>query len=352
MNNLNILPSYTEYFSLNTTTTGLLTAGGWMGNMLSCFLMQPVADNLGRKKAILLSVAICAVGVILQAASQNIGMFVVARIVVGLGDMISSAAAPALLAELLPASNRGFVLGFFFACFYVGSLMASIIAYGSGNIVSTWAWRLPSLLQIIPSALALCLLPFLPESPRWLVSQGHFDYAREVLIVTAGGNDVAQATAQTTLDEIEVAIQAEKIKYPGNPWIEILKGAANQRRLAILVIFALMTEMLGNFVVSFYLGTILDQAGITNSNTQLQINVILNCYCFLVAVLGSYMLDIIGRRAQTMGGISGMIIFLFILGGLIKSESKVFCGQVVLKLILHQHMAPVLTKRASTALLL
>jgi MFS family permease len=327
MNNLNILPSYTEYFSLNTTTTGLLTAGGWMGNMLSCFLMQPVADHFGRKKALLLSAAVCTIGIILQAAAQNIGMFVVARIIVGLGAMLSSAAAPALLAELLPASNRGFVLGFFFSCFYVGSLLAAIVAYGSGNILSTWAWRLPSLLQIIPSLLSLCLLPLLPESPRWLISQGQNEHAREVLMVAAGLTDIMHEKVERTFGEIEIAIAEEKVKYPGNPWIEICKGAANQKRLAILIIFAFMTELLGNFVVSFYLGNILTQAGVTNSNTQLQINVALNCFCFAVAVLGSYLLDVVGRRAQTLGGISGMIVCLYILGGLIKSK----CSQSKLR---------------------
>ncbi|KAK4946421.1 hypothetical protein LTR10_014620 [Elasticomyces elasticus] len=264
MNGLQILPSYTDYFHLNTATNGLNNAASWMGAILATPLLQFVPDNFGRKKAILLSAIVCFIGIILQSASQNIGMFIVARMIVGLGSQLSSAASPALLGELLPAVTRGRILGFFFSCFYVGSLASAIINYGSQNIQSTWSWRLPSLLQIIPSLLALCLLPFVPESPRWLISQGRHD-----------------------------------------------------QPLWQLCHFALSVPQLTRNN-SFYLDKILTQAGITDTTTKTQINVILSCFSFVVACFGSYMLDIIGRRKQALGSVASMIVCLYIVGGMIK----------------------------------
>ncbi len=250
MNGLNILPSYTEYFHLNTATRGLNTAAAWIGNLLACMVMQPVTDGFGRKKGILLSACVCYVGIILQAAAQNVGMFVVSRMIVGLGAQLSSSAAPALLGELVPAVTRGRILGIFFSCFYVGSLLVSIINYGSQNIQSTWSWRLPSLLQLIPSTLALCLLPFVPESPRWLISKGHFGHAREVLVIVEGFGDPDAPNVALSFDEIQSALAAEKEMYPKNPWLEIVATVGNRKRLAILVSFGVMLEMFGNFVVS------------------------------------------------------------------------------------------------------
>lgn len=325
MNGLQILPSYTEYFHLNTATNGLNNASSWMGSILATPFLQIAPDMLGRKKAILISAMVCFVGIILQSAAQNIGMFIVARMVVGFGSQMSSASAPALLGELLPAATRGRILGFFFSCFYVGSLLSAIINYGSQNIQSTWSWRLPSLLQFIPSALALCLLPFVPESPRWLISKGKHEHAREVLIVVQGGGDPSSEAATATFAEIESALAAERAVFRHNPWREIAATPANRKRLLILCTFGVMINSFGNFVISFYLDKILTQAGITDTNTKTQINVILSCWSFVVACCGSYMLDFLGRRKQALGSVVGMIVSLYLVGGLIKSTCLPTC---------------------------
>lgn len=62
----------------------------------------------------------------------------------------------------------------------------------------------------------------------------------------------------------------------------------------------------------------LTQAGITDPTTQLQINIILNCWSFAVACAGSLLTDVIGRRIQALTGISGMIVMLYLFGGLAK----------------------------------
>jgi len=70
----------------------------------------------------------------------------------------------------------------------------------------------------------------------------------------------------------------------------------------------------------FYLGKVLTQAGITSTHTQLKINVILSCWSFAVSIFGSFALDSIGRRKQTLGCIAGMIATLYILAGMIASR--------------------------------
>ncbi|KAH6889331.1 hexose transporter-like protein [Thelonectria olida] len=322
MNGLLILPSYTEYFHLTTALEGLNNAASWMGGIVGAFLMQPVPDYFGRRRAIVVASIITAVGIILQAAAQNIAMFVIARIIVGMGSAISNGAAPTLLGELLPAHKRGRILGLFFSCFYVGSLASAIVNYGSQNIDSTWSWRLPSLLQFIPSLLAVILVPFVPESPRWLIANRRDDEAHEVLVIMQGRGVEDVQQGWESLREIKTVMMKEEEEYPRNPWREIVSTPANRKRLAILVAFGPMINMFGNFVISFYLTKILDQAGVTNTTTQTQIQVIINCWSFAVAVLGSFMTDILGRRMQTFIGVGGMVVTLYIIGGLIKTYGE------------------------------
>jgi hypothetical protein len=58
---------------------------------------------------------------------------------------------------------------------------AAWATFGTFKINTTWAWRIPSLLQVIPSVLQVIFILFAPESPRYLVSKGKEAEALETL---------------------------------------------------------------------------------------------------------------------------------------------------------------------------
>lgn len=270
LNGLNILPSYTDYFQLNAATTGLNTASVFIGGILGPLVSGVLADRIGRRPAILWGSLVTIVGVVLQTAAQNIAMFVVARILLGFGTAVSGIAAGVYLSETFPSRWRAWGVGLLNDFYYVGALVAAGITLGTGQWASTWAWRAPSLFQGIFSVLCIVVLPFIPESPRWLAYQGDYEAARTVVAQANADGDAADPVAITVYKEIIDTLAWEKKEgrtlSPG----EIFKTPSARKRLLIGMSPGPFSCIAGNIIASYYLSAELDTAGITNTNDQLK----------------------------------------------------------------------------------
>lgn len=111
LNGLNILPSYTDYFKLNSATTGLNTASVFIGGFLGPLVSGVIADRLGRRPAIFWGSFVTIIGIIIQTAAQNIAMFVVARIILGFGSAITGIAGGIFLSEVFSSRWRAWGVG-------------------------------------------------------------------------------------------------------------------------------------------------------------------------------------------------------------------------------------------------
>ena len=136
MGSLNVMPSYSDYFTLTTATKSLNTAISYMGGATCALFAGLAVDWRGRKECIFYSAVITMIGGIIQGAAQNIGMFIAGRFIVGLGLGLAQVATPTLVAETAPVEYRGFALGLYYACWGVGTLVASGVCYGVSGIIS------------------------------------------------------------------------------------------------------------------------------------------------------------------------------------------------------------------------
>lgn len=317
LNGLNILPSYTNYFHLTPATTGLQTASVFIGGCLSV-VWGPVTDQLGRRPALLWAAVITLLAVVLQTAAQDVAMFVIARMLIGFGTCASGLSGPVYLAETLPLHWRGWGLGFFNDCYYVGGLIAAGVTYGTAPMNSTWAWRIPSAIQGLFSVICIVILPFIPESPRWLAYRGHREDALAVVAQTYANGDLDSPIVLATYKEIIDTLEYEKNSEQTLSLLEVVKTPSARKRLILACSAAVFSTIAGNVIASYYLGSELDNAGITSTTTQLQINVILNAWCLVVAICGTACLDHLGRKSVAIISTASLTIFLFIIGALTK----------------------------------
>jgi MFS family permease len=127
----------------------------------------------------------------------------------------------------------------------VGSIIAAWVTFGVRNMDSSWAWRIPSILQLAIPFLALPGSFFTPESPRWLVSKGRVDEARAILVKHHGAGDATHPLVDFEMREIEQAVALEKEAVSATSYLDAIRTPGNRHRLLITLTVPFFAQWVG-----------------------------------------------------------------------------------------------------------
>lgn len=99
------------------------------------------------------------VGAILQCVSQNVGMYLAARWLLGFGIPTCIISGAAMLGELGYPKERPILTSLFNSSYFIGAILAAAVTFGTQSLApSDWSWRVPSLLQAVPSLAQISLI--------------------------------------------------------------------------------------------------------------------------------------------------------------------------------------------------
>ncbi|KAH8821297.1 MFS transporter [Xylogone sp. PMI_703] len=298
INGLQAVTAWNTYFGKpHGAVLGVLSAMFMFGEIASLPIVPWINDRFGRKKSIVIGSLIILVGVILQSASVNIAMFLVARFIIGTGVPVSVTGAAELIAELTHPNHRSVLTGLFNNSWYAGSIVAAGVTLGTYHIPSQWSWRIPSLLQFSPSLLQLIFIWWIPESPRWLISKDRLDEAMDVLVKYHGEGDREAALPQAEFTEIQQTIHIE-MESSKHRWIELLRTRGNRHRIFIAATVGLFHAWSGNGLISYYLPKVLANVGISSSRKQNQINLSISCMALVTSSVAAFATKLFSRRAM------------------------------------------------------
>ncbi|CAM0141767.1 hypothetical protein VKS41_004539 [Umbelopsis sp. WA50703] len=321
LNGLQSLPQWVDYFNHPSgAILGTLSSGTTFGLIASLVTSAWLCDRFGRRWPIIIGSFVTIVGAVIQSTAVNFAMFWIGRFIIGYGLGLMQTAAPMLLTETAYPAQRSQVTSAYEISFPLGALIGAWVTYGASFLTTTWAWRLPSLLQCLTAFIQLFLTYYCPESPRWLVSRGRVDEARAILIEHHGDGDPDSLLVRYELAEIQAALKNELIKKTSK-WSEWFATKGNRHRLAIVVFIPVMTQLSGNAVVSYYLHLILNGINITGTKDQLVINATLLILELAAAVLVAAFCDMAGRRKLFLTGVVGMLIS-FIVWTVLSAEAQ------------------------------
>jgi len=151
--------------------TGLLTAIFLVGWAVGGVLFGPISDRYGRKRVLLITMVLYAIGTALCAFVTSIEQLILCRIIASLGIGGEWAAGCALVAEVVPEDQRVEAGALLYTAAPFGLFLATgVNALIAGNLfaeVPEVSWRYVLIFGLLPAAVAFIVRTFIKEPERW-----------------------------------------------------------------------------------------------------------------------------------------------------------------------------------------
>ncbi|TVY73250.1 putative glucose transporter rco-3 [Lachnellula suecica] len=155
----------------------ILSAGTFFGALAAA----PLADWIGRRIALMITLVVFCFGVVLQTAAVAIPLFVAGRFFAGFGVGLISALIPLYQSETAPKWIRGAVVGAYQLAITIGLLIAAVVDNATKDRTDSGSYRIPIAIQFAWAILLGTGLIFLPETPRYLIKVGKDEKAAKSL---------------------------------------------------------------------------------------------------------------------------------------------------------------------------
>lgn len=295
-----VLLFITRDFYLTTLEQELVVSTLLIGALVGALAGGFVADHLGRKKTLFLTLALFFIGVLMLTKAEGFDTLLTGRFITGLAVGIVSMAVPLYIAEMSPPEHRGALVSLNQLCITIGILIAYIVTFSFSD---EGAWRTMFGFAFIPIALQFIGLFFIPETPAWLMSHNKKEAAEKVL------HKIRIAEANHHLVNAEKKEDTPTRKG----WRELFSPEV-RRPFLIGIGVAVLQSITGINTVIFYAPRIFQLAGFEKAETALFATVLVGAVNVIMTVISLWLIDRLGRRALLIGGLIGMALSLIILG--------------------------------------
>ena len=173
----------------------------FLGMFLGAALFGRLADRIGRRNVLMVTVACDAVFGIASVFAPAFGWLLALRFLTGMAVGGTLPVDYAMMAEFLPPKNRGRWLVWLEGFWALGTLVVALTAWIAATFAVAAPWKLIYLVAALPACLGIFLRLWVPESPMYLLHRGREPEARAILdrIRTANGAPALAPQARLVL---------------------------------------------------------------------------------------------------------------------------------------------------------
>ncbi|GLU08855.1 hypothetical protein SLE2022_257390 [Rubroshorea leprosula] len=266
----------------------LFTSSLYLAGLTATLFASYTTRKLGRRLTMLIAGIFFIIGVVLNAAAQNLAMLIMGRILLGCGIGFANQGVPLFLSEIAPTKIRGGLNILFQLNVTIGILFAGLVNYSTVKIEGGWGWRLSLGLAGIPATLLTLGALLVVDTPNSLIERGHLEEGKAVLR-RIRGTDKIEAEF---LELVEASRVAKQVKHPFRNLIQ----RRNRPQLVIAVALQIFQQFTGINAIMFYAPVLFDTLGFGN-DAALYSAVVTGAVNVLSTMVSIYSVDKVGRRA-------------------------------------------------------
>lgn len=287
-------------WGLSAAMHGLALGAALYGTVLGSLIGGWPADRFGRKATLTWIGILYIVSAVGCGMAWNVGVFIIARFMGGVGIGVSTVAAPLYISEIAPPRHRGRLAGMF----QFNIVFGIVIAFASNALLAgigenAWRWMLG--VAAIPSVVYTLMCLGIPESPRWLLTRKG-DRA-------AGLETLALIEPEATPAQLEA--HADAIVRAGTEQHSARGFWSMRLKVPILLAFlvAFFNQLSGINAILYFAPRIFELTGLGTKAALLQ-SVGIGITNLVFTFVGLWLIDRLGRRTLLYIGSFGYIASL------------------------------------------
>jgi SP family arabinose:H+ symporter-like MFS transporter len=279
---------------------GFAVGSALYGTVLGALFGGWPTDYFGRKKTLLCIGLLYVISAVGCAFSNGVAIFILARVIGGIGIGISTVAAPLYISEIAPPACRGRLAGMFQFNIVFGILIAFASNAMLGDIgENAWRWMLG--VAAFPSIIYTMMCLIIPESPRWLIGRKG-DRIAGIKVLKLVEPERTWAQIEADADAILAASSERVIAAHFWTW---------RLRLPIMLAFliAFFNQLSGINAILYFAPRIFELTGLGTKAALLQ-SVGIGVINLIFTFVGLSLIDRLGRRTLLFIGSFGYIASL------------------------------------------
>jgi len=287
----------TEWF----TFVAMFPLGGLIGGLSG----GPIADLIGRRNTLFFNNLFFIIAYVLMSLFSNFEVLAAGRFIVGVGAGVTTSIVNMYLSEISPVKLRGAIGVLPQLGIVIGILVSQLLAIPLASGGRPWQWRLLLGWVTTLPLIQMILLPFCPESPKFLlVNKRNSEAALAAFRKLRRSKDVEQEFELVKRQELETQVQQASALVR----IKALFRRELLKPLLVAIVLQMAQQLSGVNVVFSYSKDIFKSASLSDSQADLCTVLVglINVICTIVVVP---LMDRMGRRTLLLIGEVGCFTF-------------------------------------------